>query len=110
MTLPFSIRRSIAGCRLKLDDEIPVLVTRFSKSMNKAMRRSVGSCMPSSSHDCRFPSREIAARASEPGGDGVDQAPDVLQALVHGEGDAQPAALLRHRGEDSGVGVIAVGH
>src|SRR6267143_231653 len=39
-TLPFSSRRSIAGCRSKEAALIPVLVTRFSKSMNRAIRRS----------------------------------------------------------------------
>src|SRR5438552_10988254 len=34
-------RRSRAGCRLKVGAVIPVLVTRFSKSMKRAIRRSV---------------------------------------------------------------------
>ena len=40
MTLPFSSSRSSAGCRLKPGMVIPVLVTRFSKSMKSAIRRS----------------------------------------------------------------------
>src|SRR4051794_29242938 len=42
MTLPLSSRRSSAGWRSKFDGVMPVLVTRFSKSMKSAMRRSVG--------------------------------------------------------------------
>src|SRR5438270_13469260 len=41
-TFPFSSRRSIAGCRSNEAALIPVFVTRFSKSMNRAMRRSEG--------------------------------------------------------------------
>src|SRR5687768_6299248 len=41
MTLPRSSNRSVEGRRSKEEGLIPVLVTRFSKSMNRAMRRSV---------------------------------------------------------------------
>src|SRR5512138_1540999 len=42
-TLPFSRSVSSAGCRSKVSGAMPVRVTRFSKSMNSAMRWSCGS-------------------------------------------------------------------
>src|SRR5437763_8494977 len=47
-TFPRSSRRSIAGCRSNVEGLIPVFVTRFSKSMNRAMRRSLSLTMLSS--------------------------------------------------------------
>src|SRR5437764_5503656 len=44
-TLPRSRRRSIAGCRSNVEGLIRVLVTRFSKSMKRAMRRSLSLTM-----------------------------------------------------------------
>src|SRR6266446_2984299 len=44
-TFPFSRSRSIAGCRSKVAGLIPVLVTRFSKSMKRAMRLSLSLTM-----------------------------------------------------------------
>src|SRR5205085_10393690 len=46
MTLPRSSKRSIDGRRSKLAGLMPVLVTRFSKSRKRAIRRSVEGVMP----------------------------------------------------------------
>src|SRR5712672_3613835 len=92
-TFPFSSRRSIAGCRSKEAALILVLVTRFSKSMNRAIRRS-----------------ESGTIASDLGARGVVEglAPGVALALDRvGRSDVavgddaavarQPASLAVHR-------------
>src|ERR1700730_6912240 len=68
--VPFASSRSIAGCRSNVAGMIPVLVTRFSKSMNRATRRSFSLTMPfcttseSASPDLprRISTRRVAVR------------------------------------------------
>src|SRR5262245_36282523 len=50
MTFPRSSKRSSDGRRSKLEGLMPVLVTRFSKSMKRAMRRSLEETVMSPPH------------------------------------------------------------
>src|SRR5437763_4490503 len=87
-TFPRSSRRSIAGCRSNVEGLIPVFVTRFSKSMNRAMRRSLSLTMLSSI-------LRSATREQQPLVDGAEDCRREEQTHVPDVGQMDDLALRR---------------
>src|SRR4051812_27626604 len=93
MTLPFSSRRSSDGCKLKVGAVIPVFVTRFSKSMNRAMRRSEVSVFEVTSQPYRTSAHQRERRRHRTPRSRACSLRQALRSGIRRKGEMERAAL-----------------